>query len=62
MDVSLLNGLDLLSLCLSHGVVPHWNTVLKYWPYNCAVVMKKMVTWYTCSFKLFKKYSLCVAF
>jgi len=40
MDDSLLNGLDLLSLCLSQGIVPHWNTVLKYWPYNCAVVMK----------------------
>jgi len=34
MDGSLLNGLDLFSLYLSQGVVPHWNTVLKYWPYN----------------------------
>jgi len=26
---SLLNSLDLFSLCLSQGVVPHWNTLLK---------------------------------
>jgi len=45
MNGSLLNGLDLFNMCLSQGVVPHWNTVLKYWLYNCAVVMKKMVTW-----------------
>jgi len=29
MNGSLLNGLDLFNLCLSQGVVPQWNTVLK---------------------------------
>jgi len=60
MNGSLLNGHDLFNSV--QGVMPHWNTVLKYWAYNCAVVMKKLVTLYTCSFKLFKKYNLCVAF
>ena len=45
MNGSLLNGIDLFNLCLSQGTVPHWNIVLKYWPYNCAVVMKKLVIW-----------------
>jgi len=32
-----LNSFKLFSSCLSEGIVPHRNTVLDNWAYNCAV-------------------------
>jgi len=40
-------------LSLGKGIMPHRNTVLKHWTYNCAIVVKKVVTWTACSLKLF---------
>ena len=62
MDGSFLDCFQLLSLSLGKGIMPHRNTVLKHWTYNCAIVVKRWLFGRPALLSCFKKYNLFVAF
>ena len=62
MDGSFLDCFQLLSLSLGKGIMPHRNTVLKHWTYNCAIVVKRWLLGRPALLSCFKKYNLFVAF